>query len=992
MGNQIVIPSGSNWYRDDLAALNLRVEHSLYDGSLNLSFKASNLNNKQFMAKAFQLWDKDSIIVAKSFCAIFDHMQHIPNSQLFGNIISKPVLNNAAAYLVRPYFDTPLSERIEYGDTPLCYIEKLWISYQIIQALNALHEQGFRHGDIKPENVLLTNQLFINLVDHSPYKPERINRNHPHYLIHYFTYGRNSVFLAPERMTKPTANKSINPFSADIFSAGCVIAFIFLDGIGMFSLTSLMAYADGDNSLLQPLEQIEPKEMRDLCYSLLDRDTEIRFKNFKNAASFFPDWIKRFFEICLKNDLPNCDLGAFISIMKEISSIIPEDVSDEVIIILNILASHFNDSGTISSLSALIHQYTYFAGRINDTEQLLTKIIPPLVELLSRGNNVICIHTLDAIISILRQIDTIPENYQAYLNSYLIKNLVKSMKKIHNWRLHVVSNMSFLILEFSRLWPSFYLDITRNDNFFLPMSIKRVESSIIKRENRITLAKSFFASASKLANLGNYKLMKSLTMIIMRYLKSPQYFHLVIPFINQYYDCLKEEDKRRFINDFIEEYQKFLLTFDSENKPDPLIFCEFAHMIENKMIDSTACSAIALHALKYIISEDQILKTVSNMLFNLLPEQYKVIRSAQWYFSKIGKPIDSLYVSDSISAHNSKSKSYYRSVSTPRFINVPKSVRCAFFTQTKLQVPSVQNVFFDQNSQVVVQHSHTRISRYKINSRMKFDYIKTHDFCRIIDQTYPILVPNSNNILVQIGCDFIVNSGQGNLATFSLPSEIQKACVSENNLVYTEEYKNQIFSRDLVDFSMVSTINTKIYHPKIIKPWRNTPFLAMSSDNGLVFIIDPRIESIIGLNSFQPVDDILTLSDYKIAIKSANDEVEFYDLVAGRTELRVKGKVSMWDSSAGRTIMTDSTGTFMVTPEFSCYSLFDRNRYEELDRKIINCTPVVTLPDIFRKSLHKHLFPISTISMSKSGTFCLTSDAAGYIHLWSPTMLTMSTK
>ena len=74
--------------------------------------------------------------------------------------------------------------------------EKTFLSYQIINSVNALHSMGCVHGDIKPENILLTSSNTPYLSDFAPYKPFYIPDDNPYDLNFFFN---RSTCLAPER-------------------------------------------------------------------------------------------------------------------------------------------------------------------------------------------------------------------------------------------------------------------------------------------------------------------------------------------------------------------------------------------------------------------------------------------------------------------------------------------------------------------------------------------------------------------------------------------------------------------------------------------------------------------------------------------------------------------------------------------------------------------------------------------------------------------------
>lgn len=104
---------------------------------------------------------------------------------------TKWVETEKAGYLMRQYFINNLYDRIRFifffsnfsfflnfflkshiSTRPfLTNIEKKWIVYQLLNALNQAHFYGICHGDIKCENVMVTSWNWIYLADFASYKP-----------------------------------------------------------------------------------------------------------------------------------------------------------------------------------------------------------------------------------------------------------------------------------------------------------------------------------------------------------------------------------------------------------------------------------------------------------------------------------------------------------------------------------------------------------------------------------------------------------------------------------------------------------------------------------------------------------------------------------------------------------------------------------------------------------------------------------------------------
>jgi hypothetical protein len=150
-------------------------------------------------------------------------------------------------YLLRQHCYTTLSDRL--ASRPfLSKVEKLWIIYQILCALQSLHESNVCHGHLTTDNIMVTSWNWIILTDISSHiKPTFLPKDDPSIFIQYFqksyqqqptnsTAATNTTdtdlskrcYLAPERFyntrtpdtTRTSSATALTP-AMDIFSAVC---------------------------------------------------------------------------------------------------------------------------------------------------------------------------------------------------------------------------------------------------------------------------------------------------------------------------------------------------------------------------------------------------------------------------------------------------------------------------------------------------------------------------------------------------------------------------------------------------------------------------------------------------------------------------------------------------------------------------------------------------------------------------------------------------
>lgn len=166
-------------------------------------------------------------------------------------------------------------------------IEKHWLNFQLIAALNQLHQNGIYHGDIKPENILLTSYNHLFITDMVNYKPIYVQKDDLKTFKTYFGELDNTsrCYFAPERLVEKDQiekkQKEIfelhQGISMDVFSVACVIAEIHMEGEVLFSRSKLVMYKEGQLNPRTILEQkINHPPTVDLIMKMIDLDPDNR--------------------------------------------------------------------------------------------------------------------------------------------------------------------------------------------------------------------------------------------------------------------------------------------------------------------------------------------------------------------------------------------------------------------------------------------------------------------------------------------------------------------------------------------------------------------------------------------------------------------------------------------------------------------------------------------------------------------------------------------
>ncbi|PCH37519.1 hypothetical protein WOLCODRAFT_140908 [Wolfiporia cocos MD-104 SS10] len=249
----------------------------------------------------------------------------IPNVYNFQAFIQ----TDKAGYIIRQWIASSLYDRISTRPF-LSMIDKKWIAFQLLNALRDGRNRKISHGDIKSENILVTSWNWVYLSDFASYKPTYLPLDDPSDFSFFFdTSGRRTCYIAPERFYTATDNPEISAKKSrlamddgegrrdgrvteamDCFSAGCVIAELFLEGAPLFTLSQLFKYREGELNVDSQLSVIE-EGVRNLIKQMIAIDPSSR-PSFDallhlSRGTVFPESFYSFFHdfVASVNELPS---------------------------------------------------------------------------------------------------------------------------------------------------------------------------------------------------------------------------------------------------------------------------------------------------------------------------------------------------------------------------------------------------------------------------------------------------------------------------------------------------------------------------------------------------------------------------------------------------------------------------------------------------------------------------------------------------------------
>eukprot|EP01083_Nonionella_stella_P163767 540094_1 len=191
------------------------------------------------------------------------------------------VESERCAFLIRQFFSSHLYDRFHTHPFPTT-IEKKWLSFQLLNALAQSHKAGVTHGDIKTENLMLTSWDWLVLTDFAVHKPTYLPGDNPaDYMFFFCTGQRRRCYVAPERFynagQKVDRREPVTE-AMDIFSTGCAIAEIFLEGETLFDHPQLLRYKDGKFDPTPVVMKIADGNVRKLVMHMIQLDPKKTFQ------------------------------------------------------------------------------------------------------------------------------------------------------------------------------------------------------------------------------------------------------------------------------------------------------------------------------------------------------------------------------------------------------------------------------------------------------------------------------------------------------------------------------------------------------------------------------------------------------------------------------------------------------------------------------------------------------------------------------------------
>ncbi|XP_052474106.1 phosphoinositide 3-kinase regulatory subunit 4 isoform X2 [Carassius gibelio] len=383
----------------------------------------------------------------------------------------KATLTEKAAILFRQYVRDNLYDRISTRPF-LNNVEKKWIAFQLLNAVDQAHKSGVRHGDIKTENVMVTSWNWVLLTDFASFKPTYLPEDNPADFNYFFdTSRRRTCYIAPERFvdgsmfatesdqTTPLVDLSSNSQRTrgelkqpmDIFSAGCVIAELFTEGVPLFDLSQLLAYRKGLFQTEQVLMKIEDHSIRELVAQMVQREPEKRLtaeeylKQQRGKA--FPDIFYTFLQpymaqfaketfqsadervLVIRKNLENilnnlCSVGQTGKTEKQekASQELSSSKEQGLVVLVSVITSCLQTLRFCDSKLAALELILHLAGRLN-VEIVLDRITPYLLHFCNDSMPRVRAEAVRTLTKVLALVKEVPRNDVNIYPEYILPGI-----------------------------------------------------------------------------------------------------------------------------------------------------------------------------------------------------------------------------------------------------------------------------------------------------------------------------------------------------------------------------------------------------------------------------------------------------------------------------------------------------------------------------------------------------------------------------------------
>lgn len=979
MGNQIVCPSGQSWYMSDVEKMGYKVERSLFDGTFLLSYQVTEIKtNKKYVIKGYNIPDNDTQykeIRSASLEAIQLTQELLTTfnskfANIRGNIPHNIVVNTNAAYMIRPYLRTDLANRLD--DYPkLNLYERLWIAYQLCQSVVSLHENGVYHGALKPDNVLLTTRLQVKIADLSPYKPEILRVNQPNFYLHYFScFG--CAYIAPERLVDSDSSSGIDPVAADLFSLGCIIAYIFLDGNDLFDFGSVVSYKSGDQSVFEKIAKISDEKMRNLVTQLISLNGKERLVTMMNFKEFFPKWIADFYDCFYQYNLESDDISMLVNNHQHIMKILPPDINIGSFVYFNVLSAALIECDENFFFDKFVDHYVEYILQYFDDEKKLTRAIPPLFELIER-QAIIAIYAWRGILQILRSVKAVPESLRGYHTSFIFKrlNLVRSTE----FAFMVLTDIPLFAIEMSKIFPTFLTDLHELE----PLFSQLCDLSPSLRNKMLGIACGFLLNCQKASFSGSFELLDIICQFTLFLVTIDGILPKIVDMIISFYQNFDSRARTKFMSKLLEPIVNSFSSVEFKNQfgsQNIFSLIKFIKEIPINPIDYVIFYDIAVSCASRGTYLD---RAAASELIDHLGGRYKIAFAGEFV-------TDLVYETDKSPDDDKKRPPARAKYSGTTFVPNSKGEwpMSAFFTSARVSQDEPVRYVFSPNNDMNFISLVGKSQLSSITLQVAEPHIKKVSAMVFKEPIFDMEKISTGNIMFSTNNSiYVMNSIQDINKAIDCKQTITKIRQADGNSILTHPLNMELIEiRDMNTLDVVSQIqlDKKI---KCFDTYFNNPFIPIATESN-IYVFDKRINLPVWTT------EALSPTRYLVSVQNSGfaavceEAVYFYDMSSSEPIIKICGVCSCVSALGKHIFALNQSGTFVIdtlAPTHS-FELYDNKPAKDLKVSNRATSFSVILSDKYMSGLHGHMHRVTCADLNEN--ICASGDEKGIINFWAP--------
>jgi hypothetical protein len=218
---------------------------------------------------------------------------------------------------------------------------------------------------------------------------------------------------------------------------------------------------------------------------------------------------------------------------------------------------------------------------------------------------------------------------------------------------------------------------------------------------------------------------------------------------------------------------------------------------------------------------------------------------------------------------------------------------------------------------------------------------------------------------------------------FALSTPISHIATSGNDhFVLATRGHSSLALKDMRSFQLVADFDFEGALPVCLVPWPDKSLALLGTDTDRVYLMDLRIMRPVNVQNFRNPKILVPFrNDLSFAVAS-DSVVQFFDARMPDPRMTVKGQIDCALNWQERLLILNDSGTFMVDPRAKnqVRSLVDG----EFPTNVAPGKSDWVLPRGYRRSLHSHMFQMTSADVNNGTGVCVSGDCAGYVHLWSP--------